>query len=210
MELVVGGRRLLWSPYLHYLCWPLLVVAMLSRFKNALYSVVSNIETLDKAAENEAEKSRLPFKFPYSRPHFLQLAGDDEVQLTGDHQIRPIIVPRDVTKIPWYSGYAEAVNAGKSARNEDQARIHIGFLERRRHRDDPVEASAEFRTPPSSPQKEFNGPVATARTNGVPYIYFAMFDGHAGTGAAISAANELHHIVHVFFTQKLSKLHFYL
>jgi serine/threonine protein phosphatase PrpC len=31
----------------------------------------------------------------------------------------------------------------------------------------------------------------------LPYIYFALFDGHAGTGAAVAAANQLHHILHV-------------
>lgn len=31
----------------------------------------------------------------------------------------------------------------------------------------------------------------------LPYVYFGMFDGHAGTGAALAAANQLHHILHV-------------
>jgi hypothetical protein len=38
------------------------------------------------------------------------------------------MVPRDVTVLPWYTGYAEAINAGKSLRNEDQAAFHRGVL----------------------------------------------------------------------------------
>ena len=38
------------------------------------------------------------------------------------------MVPRDVNILPWYAGYAEAINAGKSLRNEDQAAFHRGVL----------------------------------------------------------------------------------
>ena len=38
------------------------------------------------------------------------------------------MVPRDVQILPWYTGYAEAINAGKSVRNEDQAAFHRGVL----------------------------------------------------------------------------------
>ena len=30
----------------------------------------------------------------------------------------------------------------------------------------------------------------------IPYIYFGIFDGHAGSGCAVTAANELHQTVH--------------
>ena len=43
-------------------------------------------------------------------------------------QVRPIMVPRDVQILPWFTGYAEAINAGKSVRNEDQAAFHRGVL----------------------------------------------------------------------------------
>ena len=52
----------------------------------------------------------------------LQLFTDDEIQVTADHLVRPIMVPRDVQILPWFAGYAEAINAGKSLRNEDQVR----------------------------------------------------------------------------------------
>ena len=38
------------------------------------------------------------------------------------------MVPRDVSILPWFAGYAEAINAGKSLRNEDQAAFHRGVL----------------------------------------------------------------------------------
>ena len=31
----------------------------------------------------------------------------------------------------------------------------------------------------------------------LPYYVFGVFDGHAGWGAAVSAANQLHHFIHV-------------
>ncbi len=45
-------------------------------------------------------------RYAYGRPTFLQLNAD-EVQVSADHGSRPILVPRDVTRIPWNSGYAE-------------------------------------------------------------------------------------------------------
>ena len=48
-------------------------------------------------------------RFPYTRPHFLQLGSEDEIQVTADHAIRPIICPRDISRLPWNSGYAEWV-----------------------------------------------------------------------------------------------------
>ena len=67
-------------------------------------------------------------KYAYQRPIFLQLFTDDEIEVTADHLVRPIMVPRDVNILPWYAGYAEAINAGKSLRNEDQAAFHRGVL----------------------------------------------------------------------------------
>ncbi len=28
----------------------------------------------------------------------------------------------------------------------------------------------------------------------IPYVYFGIFDGHAGSGCAVAAANELHQV----------------
>lgn len=52
---------------------------------------------------------------------FLNLSTNDELKASADHNLRPIIVPRDLNAMPWYSGYAECINSGKSQYNEDQA-----------------------------------------------------------------------------------------
>lgn len=62
----------------------------------------------------------MPDKFPYARPPFLQLLTPDELRASADHNVRPIIVPRDINLLPWGTGYAECVNSGKSEWNEDQ------------------------------------------------------------------------------------------
>ena len=70
-----------------------------------------------------------------------------------------------------------AVNAGKSLRNEDQARIHVGYLERKSAENG--HKSKEFHTPPSSPG---NDETSKKYRHRIPYVYFALFDGHAGPG----------------------------
>lgn len=107
-------------------------------------------------------------KFAYGRPPFLQLMTSDELRASADHNVRPIIVPRDVTVMPWCTGYAECVNSGKSQFNEDQATFHRQTLSHPNNKQYPD----------------------------LPYIYFGMFDGHAGYGAALAAANQFHHILH--------------
>lgn len=142
---------------------------MFNKVRSAIYNVVGGVEALPSVADGEDQsRMRVP-KFPYARPHFL-LFQQDEVQVSADHQIRPIIVPRDISKLPWLSGYAETVNAGKSEWNEDQACVQQRMLVR---------------------DSEKHIPGA-----GMPYTYFALFDGHAGYGAAVAAANQLHNIVH--------------
>ncbi len=89
--------------------------------------------------------------------------------------------------------FHRAVNAGKSLRNEDQARIHVGYLENRLENGHTAES--EFHTPPSTPEKDSSSKESFRQR--IPYFYFALFDGHAGTGAAISASYELHCILHV-------------
>lgn len=66
------------------------------------------------------------------------------------------------------------MNAGKSRWNEDQAVYRQGVLTK-------VE------------QDEAGG----IQKFSIPYTYYGIFDGHAGVGAALSAANQLHHIIHV-------------
>ncbi|KXJ75838.1 hypothetical protein RP20_CCG010947 [Aedes albopictus] len=112
-------------------------------------------------------KGNLPEKFRYARPQFLQLLTYDELKASADHNVRPIIVPRDISLLPWNTGYAECVNSGKSEWNEDQAAFHRQVL--------------------SHPSKQYHD---------LPYTYFGIYDGHAGYGAALAASNQFHHILH--------------
>lgn len=144
---------------------------MFNRFKSAFIDAVSGIEPSRYNPDAPPyNKQTLSPKFPYGRPHFLAL-GDEEVQMSAEHKLRPIIHPSK--PLPHHAGYAECVNAGKSKWNEDQAVYHQGVLTK-------VDESE-----PGNVQK-FS----------IPYTYYGIFDGHAGVGAALCAANQLHHIIH--------------
>lgn len=73
-------------------------------------------------------------------------------------------------------GYAECVNAGKSRWNEDQAVYRQGILSK------------------ATPNED-----GSVQKFAIPYTYYGIFDGHAGVGAALCAAFQLHHIIHVRF-----------
>ena len=83
--------------------------------------------------------------------------------MTADHAVRPIIVPRDVSALPWNAGYAETINGGKSRHNEDQATARQGSI----------------------------GVLVGGRLHQIHYTVFAVFDGHAGAGCAVTASNDL-------------------
>ena len=137
---------------------------MFSRFKNRVLNAVSlDIPALPlptPAAHNggshhhqhhsgKIDNKSLPNKFTYTRPAFLQLNTQDELRASADHNVRPIIVPRDISIMPWSTGYAECVNSGKSEWNEDQAAFYRHILTHPTDRDAPD----------------------------MPYTYFGMFDG---------------------------------
>ncbi|KAF5289283.1 hypothetical protein FQR65_LT11904 [Abscondita terminalis] len=144
---------------------------MLNRFKSVVIGAVSGLEPNGVNINSDInQKNQLAPKFPYGRPHFLNLE-DDEVQMSADHRLRPIIHPN--RPLPYYAGYAECVNAGKSEWNEDQAVYRLGVLTK--------VATNDIMGP-----KKYN----------IPYTYYGIFDGHAGVGAALCAANQLHHILH--------------
>ncbi|MPC39216.1 protein phosphatase 1H-like isoform X1 [Portunus trituberculatus] len=272
---------------------------MLNRFKTALYNVVGSFDQTEGGAlgglgpgvTSGLSTSSLStrsltgstkdkgLRFPYTRPHFLQLGSEDEIQVTADHAIRPIICPRDISRLPWNSGYAETINAGKSKKNEDQAVVHVGLLTRplRVEQGAPSSTSSSSSSPSTlqdarsssikaepvvnghseegsdqpqektvmlqpqgikhplsaSPATELKegfsqdlssnpedqpgeGPGGIKIEEGsaepppphespqqspmvhvsLPYYIFGVFDGHAGWGAAVAAANQLHHLVH--------------
>ena len=98
---------------------PSSVAVMFGRFKSALLSSVGAAESaaaaaaaavsdsVDSGSGGGAPPPPRPAKFAYGRPAFLQLDTEDELQVAGDRVIRPIIVPRDSSRLPWTAGYAE-------------------------------------------------------------------------------------------------------
>ncbi|XP_066967970.1 protein phosphatase 1H [Macrobrachium rosenbergii] len=282
---------------------------MLSRFKTALYNVVGSFDPGEGSLGSLAPgvTSGLPStagvvrtaqalqnslrdksaRFPYTRPHFLQLSTEDEIQVSADHAIRPIICPRDISRLPWKTGYAETINAGKSKRNEDQAVVHVGLITRPmklegsgsqsssasheqnssksetvinghseetqtiktvmlqpqssslsaspatelkedyNQTSDGSTSSNSFSNGRSEEQNKSNANVepfcisqqplgetspsqvyesstshslsihrSSQTSVSLTYYIFGVFDGHAGWGAAVSAANQLHHFIH--------------
>ncbi|KAA0193114.1 hypothetical protein HAZT_HAZT000940 [Hyalella azteca] len=211
---------------------------MFNRLKSALYSAVGVEEDSPTFAENDIgqqngavaqdgpfSRSSRDKRLSYCRPAFLQLSSADEVSVTADHAMRPIICPRSF--LPWDAGYAEAVNAGKSRHNEDQGCVHVGYLSRSLACKPSPPPSRSFSAKPGQDQSECNGTDKGEPTTShsspsgsphffrslpedqlfvdegsgkigvsVPYYYFAVFDGHAGWGAAVYASQHLHHILH--------------
>lgn len=108
----------------------------------------------------------LPLKYEFSRPFFLELTKE-QFDTSKDHGQRLVLTPSNYNKMPWHSGYAEAINSGKSIYvNEDQASVHVSALS---FHDSDKDVSITL-----------------------PYVMFGIFDGHAGTGAATMATHNLH------------------
>ncbi|KAK5607104.1 Protein phosphatase 1H [Crenichthys baileyi] len=134
------------------------------------------------------------------RPEFLGLSAD-EIECSADHIARPILILKETRRLPWATGYAEVINAGKSALNEDQACCEVVVARRR-----PMSYC-----PPSTPSKNStdkrrnslpNGEALGLRPEhimmgeegeGLVFHYWALFDGHAGSGAAVVASRLLQH-----------------
>lgn len=112
-------------------------------------SLSTALSTSSVLTNRHIDNRTLPNKFTYNRPTFLQLMTQDELRASADHNVRPIIVPRDISIMPWNTGYAECVNSGKSEWNEDQAAFYRQILTHPTNKDEP----------------------------GLPYTYFGIFDG---------------------------------
>ncbi|KAK2521855.1 Ppm1j [Columba livia] len=120
-----------------------------------------------------------PVGASFCRPAFLQLTPD-ELRRADDQAGRAVQSPRDGRRrLPWSTGYAEVINAGKSQHNEDQACCEVVFVERR--------PSPRGRLPSREGSGELNGD-----RKGFYFHYWALFDGHAGSGAAVMASKRLH------------------
>ncbi|XP_037098873.1 protein phosphatase 1H-like isoform X1 [Syngnathus acus] len=182
---------------------------MLTRVKSAVGAFMGGIMTGGGSGGGGSPGSDLPLKFPYMRPEFLGLSPD-EIECSADHIARPILILKETRRLPWATGYAEVINAGKSALNEDQACCEVVVVRRR-----PMSYC-----PPSTPSKT---PTAKRRNSlpngegpglylehkhaehgdgettlpfqdeGLVFHYWALFDGHAGSGAAVVASRLLQH-----------------
>ncbi|XP_032753469.1 protein phosphatase 1J isoform X3 [Rattus rattus] len=108
----------------------------------------------------------------FSRPTFLQLSPGG-LRRADDHVGRAVQSPPDTgRRLPWSTGYAEVINAGKSRHNEDQACCEVVYVESRRS------ITGVSREP--------------SHNQGFSFYYWGLFDGHAGGGAAEMASRLLH------------------
>uniref|UniRef100_A0A8C4XBW8 Protein phosphatase, Mg2+/Mn2+ dependent, 1J n=1 Tax=Erpetoichthys calabaricus TaxID=27687 RepID=A0A8C4XBW8_ERPCA len=155
---------------------------MFSKVKSAVSTLVGGIlpnshhhhhQPQEELHGPSSGRDGLPPRYPYSRPDFLDLSAE-MMQYSADHTTRAIVTAAEERRLPWNAGYAEVVNAGKSMFNEDQASCEIVFVERR-NATDVAEKDEEC-----------------AECPGVSFHYWALFDGHAGPGAAIMASKLLH------------------
>nr|XP_008531170.1 PREDICTED: protein phosphatase 1J isoform X2 [Equus przewalskii] len=108
----------------------------------------------------------------FSRPTFLHLSPGG-LRRADDHAGRAVQSPPDTgRRLPWSTGYAEVINAGKSRHNEDQACCEVVYVEGRR--------------------SVSGAPREPSRGQGLCFYYWGLFDGHAGGGAAEMASRLLH------------------
>ncbi|CAL8338792.1 unnamed protein product [Arctogadus glacialis] len=191
---------------------------MLTRVKSAVANFMGGVMTSGGGHPHGGDHggSHLPLKFPYTRAGFLGLTPD-EVECSADHAARPILTVRETERLPWATGYAEVINAGKSALNEDQASCEMVGVRRRPvsfcpPATPPATPGGPSKTPGGTPGGTPSGTPSTLRRNTLPnghgllqmepaaeereglfYHYWALFDGHAGSGVAIMASRLLHH-----------------
>ncbi|KAM9633706.1 protein phosphatase 1H isoform 2-T2 [Morphnus guianensis] len=103
---------------------------MLTRVKSAVANFMGGIMA-GSAGADHGSGADLPLRFPYGRPEFLGLSPD-EVECSADHIARPILIlSKETRRLPWTTGYAEVINAGKSTHNEDQASCEVLFVKKK-------------------------------------------------------------------------------
>ncbi|KAM9376278.1 protein phosphatase 1H [Pholidichthys leucotaenia] len=167
---------------------------MLTRVKSAVASFMGGMMAGGSNGDH-AGGADLPLKFTYSRPEFLGLSPD-EIECSADHIARPILILKETKQLPWSTGYAEVINAGKSTLNEDQACCEVLIVKKR-----PAGTVIPNRTPTARRRSSLpngEGLVLQENLDGdeeLPFHYWALFDGHAGSGAAVVASRLLHHHV---------------
>ncbi|KAF6719264.1 Protein phosphatase 1H [Oryzias melastigma] len=164
---------------------------MLTRVKSAVVNFMGGVMAGGSGGDHPGLD--LPLKFPYSRPEFLGLSAD-EIECSADHIARPILILKETRRLPWATGYAEVINAGKSILNEDQACCEVLVVKKK-----PPGSSAPNRLGMTRRRSSLpNGEDLNLRDNldgseDLTFHYWALFDGHAGSGAAVVASRLLHH-----------------
>ncbi|XP_036388122.1 protein phosphatase 1H [Megalops cyprinoides] len=155
---------------------------MISKVKNAMSTLVGGMiphghhQHGSGNAQNSGSDG-LPPRFAYSRPEFLDLTPE-LLQYSTEHASRPVLTLKRDSRLPWRTGYAEVINAGKSMLNEDQASCELLYVKK---------ISGKQR---NSTLLEDNGDGT-----GIPLHFWGVFDGHAGSGAAIMASKLLHRLI---------------
>uniref|UniRef100_A0A8R1HT04 PPM-type phosphatase domain-containing protein n=3 Tax=Caenorhabditis japonica TaxID=281687 RepID=A0A8R1HT04_CAEJA len=153
-------------------------------------------------------------KYPYSRPEFL-FFSEEEITLSSDHSVRPVLCPRFPHRMPLYVGYAEAINAGKTLQNEDQASAKMLVLTQQGC----MEASAinGNKETTNGVSNEIDDDVMlTPGTDDSDKLalfapradaaLFNLFDGHAGSAVAVVASKCLHEHVKARLCEVLDML----
>ncbi|KAE8623128.1 hypothetical protein XENTR_v10005510 [Xenopus tropicalis] len=118
------------------------------------------------------------------RPAFLNLSAK-ELQESGDHFIRKVLTLKRPGELPWETGYAEVINAGKSQQNEDQACCEFVTVEKQNAKFSDCKELQDL--------KIVQGEKCLSQEDdGLSFYYWGLFDGHAGCGCAIAASRLLH------------------
>uniref|UniRef100_A0A8C3F027 Protein phosphatase, Mg2+/Mn2+ dependent 1H n=1 Tax=Chrysemys picta bellii TaxID=8478 RepID=A0A8C3F027_CHRPI len=166
---------------------------MLTRVKSAVANFMGGIMAGSSVSEHSSG-SDLPLRFPYGRPEFLGLSAD-EVECSADHIARPILILNKETKrLPWTTGYAEVINAGKSTHNEDQASCEVLFVKKKTGGTNSTpNKNTSTKRRSSLPNGEGLQLKENSENDGINLYYWSLFDGHAGSGAAVVASKLLHH-----------------
>ncbi|KAK1169178.1 protein phosphatase 1H-like [Acipenser oxyrinchus oxyrinchus] len=162
---------------------------MLTRVKSAVANFMGGIMAGNSNGDH-LNGSDLPLKFPYMRPEFLGLS-QDEIECSADHIARPILIPKETRALPWATGYAEVINAGKSSLNEDQACCEVVVVKKNSGVPSTPNKNSTAKRRSSLPNGEGLQLKEDADLEGLTLHYWALFDGHAGSGAAVVASKVL-------------------
>ncbi|RXN00211.1 Protein phosphatase 1H [Acipenser ruthenus] len=181
----------MWSVWDPTFAWndPQCISNMLTRVKSAVANFMGGIMAGSSNGDH-LSGSDLPLKFPYMRPEFLGLS-QDEIECSADHIARPILIPKETRTLPWATGYAEVINAGKSSLNEDQACCEVVVVKKTSGVPSTPNKNSTAKRRSSLPNGEGLQLKEDADLEGLTLHYWALFDGHAGSGAAVVASKVL-------------------